>query len=381
MKKDLVFVITVTLAVIILAIIDTGFENPQLTQNTIYEKAEILKTDNSALQEISVVVVGNQKVKIKLLSGKFKGQEFDAENILNGQKNIDKIFKTGDKVLAVVTLDNNGNVIGVRAAEFYRTGIELFLAILFVAALIGFAGVTGLKAVLSFMFTALSFWKILLPLYLKGISPIPAGIILSFVTSTVVILLVAGVNKKGFSALSGASLGIAFTALLSLVSAQWFKIPGTVQDYSEALIYSGFNLNLSQIFIASIFISASGALMDVSTDIAAAIDEIHRRMPQLPGKELVISGFKIARPVIGSMTTTLLFAYSSGFLFAFMAFMAKGMPLTMIINSNYIAAEIFHTLTGSLGLVLTAPLTAIAAGIIYSRGKLKIENGQLKIKN
>ncbi len=315
MKKDLVFVITVTLAVIILAIIDTGFENPQLTQNTIYEKAEILKTDNSALQEISVVVVGNQKVKIKLLSGKFKGQEFDAENILNGQKNIDKIFKTGDKVLAVVTLDNNGNVIGVRAAEFYRTGIELFLAILFVAALIGFAGVTGLKAVLSFMFTALSFWKILLPLYLKGISPIPAGIILSFVTSTVVILLVAGVNKKGFSALSGASLGIAFTALLSLVSAQWFKIPGTVQDYSEALIYSGFNLNLSQIFIASIFISASGALMDVSTDIAAAIDEIHRRMPQLPGKELVISGFKIARPVIGSMTTTLLFAYSSGFLF------------------------------------------------------------------
>ena len=348
-----------------MALIDTGFENPQLTKNTLYEKAEILETDNSALQEISVVVIGNQKVKLKLLSGQFKGNEYEAENVLNGQKNIDKIFKPGDKVLAVVTLDDNNNVQGVRAGEYYRSGIELFLAALFIIVLIGFAGLTGLKAVLSFVFTALSFWKILLPLYLKGVSPIPAGIVLSYVTSTVVILLVAGVNKKGFSALCGSFLGIGFTAILALISAHWFKIPGTVKDYSEALIYSGFSLNLSDIFLASIFISASGALMDISTDIAAAIDEIHNRLPHLPSKELIISGFKIARPVIGSMTTTLLFAYSGGFLFAFMAFMAKGMPYEMIINSNYIAAEIFHTLTGSMGLVLCAPLTAVAAGIIY----------------
>ena len=221
---------------------------------------------------------------------------------------------------------------------------------------------------MSFIFTALCFWKVLLPMFLNGISPIPVGLGVSFLTAAVVILLVSGVGKKGLTAMCGCFSGITFTAVVSIVSAHWFKIPGTVQDYSEALIYGGFfDLNLSAIFIATVFISASGALMDVSTDIAASIDEIHCRLPELSAKELIKSGFKIARPVIGSTTTTLLFAYSGGFTFAFMAFMSKGMPFVCIVNSNYISAEILHTVVGSMGLVLTAPLTAVVGGMIYGR--------------
>ncbi|MBR3713347.1 MAG: YibE/F family protein, partial [Bacteroidales bacterium] len=40
-----------------------------------------------------------------------------------------------------------------------------------------------------------------------------------------------------------------------------------------------------------------------------------------------------------------------------------------IVNSNYISAEILHTVVGSMGLVLTAPLTAVVGGIIYGRGR------------
>lgn len=370
MTKNKVFLIVVGLLTVLLSVIPTGFENPSLTENTLYEKGEILEVDNSSLQEISVVVVGTQRLKIKILSGQFAGSVFDGENILNGQKNIDKIFSVGDCALTVLSLDaQHSQVIGVKAQDHYRSGVEVTLLVVFIIALVAFAGFTGLKAILSFIFTALCFWKLLLPLFLKGYSPVPVGLAIAFSTAAVVILLVAGTGRKGLTAMCGCFAGIAFTAVVSLLSSCWFKIPGTVQDYSEALIYSGFSINLSDIFLASVFISACGALMDVSTDIAASIDEIHSRLPDLPGRELIKSGFKIARPVIGSTTTTLLYAYSGGFMFAFMAFMAKGMPFVCIVNSNYISAEILHTMVGSLGLVLTAPLTAVVGGLIYSRRK------------
>ena len=372
-RKNIIFLILVGIMIAILIVIPTGFENPSLTENILYEKAEVLETDNSELDQISVVTIGTQKLKLKILSGKFEGNIYDAENILNGQKNIDKIFKPGDKALTVISLDRNNpeKITGVKAQDFYRSGIEITLSLIFIAALLAFAGFTGLKAIISFIFTALCFWKLLLPLFINGFSPIPAGLAIAFVTAAIVILLVSGVNKKGITAMCGCFSGIAFTAIVSVISGKWFMIPGTVQDYSEALIYSGFQLNLSEIFIASVFISASGALMDVSTDIAASIDEIHNRLPELPAKELIKSGFKIARPVIGSTTTTLLFAYSGGFMFAFMAFMSKGMPFVCIVNSNYISAEILHTIAGSMGLVLTAPLTSIVGGLIYGYKKSK----------
>jgi uncharacterized membrane protein len=367
-KKDIIFLSVVGFLILVFVFLPTGFENPTLVDNTFYEKAVVIETDNSRLQTISVVTVGNQKLKIKILGGKFDNCIFEAENILNGQKNIDKIIAVGDNVLAVLKTDDaHDKVLSVKAQDHYRSNVELVLALLFVVALLAFAGITGVKAIISFVFTALCFWKVLLPLMLNGYAPIMVGLLVSFVTSCAVIFLVSGVGRKGLTAVCGCLCGVGFTALVSVVSSYWFKIPGTVQDYSEALIYSGFELDLSGIFIASVFISASGALMDVSTDIAASIDEIHNRLPHLPARELIKSGFKIARPVIGSTTTTLLFAYSGGFMFAFMAFMSKGMPFVCIVNSNYISAEFLHTIVGSLGLVLTAPLTAVVGGLLYGR--------------
>ena len=223
---------------------------------------------------------------------------------------------------------------------------------------------------MSFVFTAVALWKLLLPLYLRGLSPIFVALGVVFLTSTVIILLVGGVNKKGFVALLGTFSGVLFTALLAMLFGHFFKIPGTVQEYSEGLLYAGFTyLDFSDIFISTIFLSAAGAVMDVSMDISASLHEIHLRRPDLSRKELIKSGFRIAAPVIGSMTTTLLFAYSGGFMFAFMAFMAKGVPFESILNTGYIAAEILHTLVGSFGLVLVAPLTAVIGGCLYTRNK------------
>ena len=71
---------------------------------------------------------------------------------------------------------------------------------------------------------------------------------------------------------------------------------------------------------------------------------------------------------MGTMTTTLLLAYSGGYVALLMVFMAQGTPVEFILNYKYVAAEIVHTVVGSFGLVTVAPLTAITSGLLLTRG-------------
>lgn len=368
-RRELYFLIVVTVAIIALLLVPTGYENPELTKNICYEKGRVTKVDNSGLSAISIVTLGTQSLELEILSGGFEGEIVVAQNELLGDKRRDKIFQVGDNVLSVLRLNvENDTIVDVRAEEYYRQDLIIYLIIAFVVALILFAGWTGAKAALSFCFTALVFWKVLLPSFLSGYSPLWVSIGVVFVTTSVIVLLVGGVSKKGVVALLGAMSGVVVTAFLAELFGYYFKIPGSVQEYSEVLLYSGFvDLDFSQMFISCIFISSAGAVMDVAMDIAAAQDELSHQASHLSRRELIHSGLNIASPVVGSMTTTLLFAYSGSFMFTFMAFMAQGVPIESVVNRGFISAEILHTMVGSFGLVLVAPITAVLGGYIYNR--------------
>ncbi|MFP4368095.1 MAG: YibE/F family protein [Bacteroidota bacterium] len=367
-KLNIAFAIVISSFSAILWYIPTGFENPNLTESTDREKAEVIDADNSDISVHGLVTVGTQEVTLLVKSGRYKGDTLKAENVLMGQMKIDKLFKTGDDVLAVIKRGKSGDIIEARADDLYRIDVIYILFFLFAIFLIGFARWTGFKALLSFVFTALAIWKLLIPLFLKGWQPLLLSFVIVSAVTAVIILLITGFGKKGAVALSGSIAGIGITTLMALIFGHFFRIPGTVLEYSETLLYAGFmNLDLSAIFISAIFISAAGAVMDVAMDISASQNELILKKPEMTTAELIKSGFHIAYPVIGTMTTTLLFAYSGSFMFVFMVFMAKGTPMVSIFNTNYIAAEILHTLVGSFGLVLVAPITAIIGGYIYTK--------------
>jgi uncharacterized membrane protein len=49
--------------------------------------------------------------------------------------------------------------------------------------------------------------------------------------------------------------------------------------------------------------------------------------------------------------------------------MGQGIPNVNILNMNYLAAEVLHTLVGSFGLVLVAPITTIMGTLLYIPGR------------
>lgn len=375
LKKDFVVLAACLFISGVLMLLPTGFEGALQFRDAEKCKALVEEADNSRLIDTGLIRSGQQVCIVKILSGKFKGKELEGWNMLGGSLSQDKLFKAGDKVQAVIHY-GDGEIgtefFSVNLIDYYRLNGELILAIAFALFLIAFAGTTGLRSVFSFIITILVLWKILIPLYLNGVNPVLSGILVVGIMTFVILALVYGFDRRLVSSFSGSMLGILFAAFLSFMFTKVFRIHGAVMENSEALLYSGFqDLNLTQIFMASVFIGASGSVMDLSVDITSAVNEVVKTSKgkgiEITRKEAVRSGLAVARAAMGTMTTTLLLAYSGTCIALLMTFMAQGTPLYNILNNNVVSAEIINTIAGSFGLAMTAPLTAAIAGTVLTK--------------
>ena len=354
-------------AVILLLLLPTGYEGALLYQEAERCSARVVEVDNSTIIDTGLVRSGEQRCTLEVLDGIFKGRTVEGVNMLNGSLEQDKLFVPGDKALVVISYDGD-EVLSVTMTDHDRSTGELVLAALFILLLVAFAGRTGVRAVLSFVVTVLCLWKILVPLYLKGYNPIWVGLFVTLLLTVLIIALVYGFDRRCLAAVSGSFLGVLVTCVLGLVFTDLFKIHGAVMAYSESLLYSGYqDLSLTQIFMAAIFIGASGAIMDLSVDITSAVYEVVEKRPDLSWREVARSGMNVGRSAMGTMTTTLLFAYSGGYIALLMVFMAQGTPVEHILNYKYVASELIHTVVGSIGLVTVAPFTAFCAGFLLTR--------------
>jgi uncharacterized membrane protein len=371
-KRNIIPIVVTLIAIIFLSILPSKFPE-KIYENTERVAARVVSTDESFIKDTGLIKVGEQLCDIEILEGKFKGKTVRGTNTLSGSLEQDKIFEVGDKIL--VTLDYEGDEIRVATlVDHYRLNYEILLVAIFAIVLIGFAGIVGIKSILSFIFTVLAIWKVLIPLFLQGYNPVIVGVITTMILIITIIGLVYGIDKKSLAAIIGSLSGALVTCLMAVFFVSKFKIHGAVMSYSESLLYSGYeNLNLTQIFIASIFIASSGAVMDVAVDITSAVAEVIEKKPSITKLEAIKSGINVGRSIMGTMMTTLLLAYSGGFIGLLMVFMAQGTPIINILNLKYVSSEILHTLIGSFGLVTVAPFTAIASGILLAAKNEEIE--------
>lgn len=370
LKKSSVSIIAVLLILILMAL-PTGYEDAAIYKGTERVRAKVLSTDESTVKSSGLIQSGEQYCKIKILDGMFKGKEIKGVNMLSGSLESDKMFETGD-VAQVVISHKGDEILSVMMSDHFRLDKELLLGAMFVVLLVLFAGKTGLRAVYSFVITVLTIWKIMVPAYLEGVNPIWCGILITAFLTVLIIFLVYGFDRKTAAASSGALLGVLMTCVIGCVFTDLFKIHGAVMSYSESLLYAGYqDLNLTQIFMSGIFIGASGAMMDLAVDITSAVNEVIEKKPDIFWREAARSGMNVGRAAMGTMTTTLLLAYSGGYIALLMTFMAQGTPIDNILNYKYVSAEILDTIVGSFGLVTVAPFTAVTSGILLTAKKKK----------
>ena len=369
MKKTETFwpVAVALLLLAVLLLLPTGYEGALSYQNADRVSALVLSADDSDVYDTGLVRTGDQRCRVRILGGQFAGTETEAVNRLNGSLAQDKLFAPGDKAFVVVS-HSDGEITTVYMTDHFRLDKEAVLAGMFLLLLLLFARGTGLRAILSFVDTILLMWKVLVPALLNGLNPIWVSLGLVLVLTALILMLIYGWDRRFLAAVSGAALGILVTAVLGFVFTDLFRIHGAVMESSESLLYAGYqNLDLTRIFVASIFLGSSGAVMDLSVDICSAVHEVVQKKPDISAREAIASGFAVGRAACGSTTTTLLLAYSGSYIALLMVFMAQGTPVELMLNYKYVAAEIVHTIVGSFGLVTVAPLTAITSGLLLTR--------------
>jgi uncharacterized membrane protein len=128
-------------------------------------------------------------------------------------------------------------------------------------------------------------------------------------------------------------------------------------------------IDFQGLLFSGILIGALGAVMDVGMSIASAIDEVRKVHPRANFMNLFNAGMNVGRDVMGTMSNTLILAYTGAALPLLLLFIAGGFPLTKVINMEMVAEEIARALAGSIGLVLCIPATALVAAAMYTRHK------------
>ena len=329
--------------------------------------ARVTAVDDADIQQQGLLRVGSQSLEVEPVRGKWKGRRFRAGNQLRGQLELDKEFKVGDLAVVTMPADADPQTAVLVARDHYRSGWTLVLFGCFSLLLIIFGGWVGVKALFSFVFSCLAIWKLVIPLVLRGWSADWVIFGTVAILTAVIVYLVAGLTRKGVAAFVGSSAGVLAALALAHLVGFLMKINGATMPYVQTLLYSGYEkLSLPDIFIGATILAGSGAVMDLGMDIAAGVEEVAHHNPGLSFRELTASGLRIGRSVVGTMTTTLLLAYSGGYITLLMVFAAQGTHVMDFLNNPLVAAEVVKTLIGSFSLVLVAPLTAFASALLFA---------------
>jgi uncharacterized membrane protein len=195
-------------------------------------RALITDVDNSKFRVNLIVKTNAQFLTVKLLEGPRKGMEMPVVNMLTGKMELDEFYEAGKTILVEYQV-RDGKPVNAIARGYYRLRLELALIVLFTVLLILVAGITGLKAVLSFVFAAMVLWKLFFPILLKGCPPIPAGLAITGLLTAVISFSVGGLTRRGLSTFIGSMSGIILTCVLASTFGHMFRLHGAVRPFAE----------------------------------------------------------------------------------------------------------------------------------------------------
>jgi len=358
-KKHII--ILLTLLIILSTTSSLGIEE----SNAFDARAVVLEVkEDKSLEGFDI-----QFVKLKILSGKYKNKIVETENSFSGNIVYDIPVEKGDKVVVFIE-EIDGNL-QVYITDYSRDTYIYYLLVIFIMTLIAVGKNNGVKTIITLLLTFLSIFKILLPLILKGLNPIPITILISTTITILTLLIISGFNKKSFSAIIGTISGVIIAGLLAFIIGTKVKLTGLSSEEATMLLYIPQNIdfNFKDLLFSGILLGALGAVMDVSMSISSSIDEINKVNPNLSSKELFVSGMNVGKDIMGTMSNTLILAYTGSSVPLILLFMAYDTSLIKIMNLDIVATEIIRSLAGSIGLILTIPITSFVATYLQKISK------------
>ncbi|HEX2924752.1 MAG TPA: YibE/F family protein [Ruminiclostridium sp.] len=305
----------------------------------------------------------NQKLTAVIMNGADKGKEIKLGNRTTYSHVFDDQYKQNDEVFISYKTESNGGIVSAKILDFKRDKYIAYIAIVFVLLIVLIGGAKGLRSLAAVIINIFISY-LLIVFYLRGLNVILLSLCASVFFIVLSILLVNGKNRKSIAAIIGTMAGTLLSMAITLVVIAALNARGMHYEEMEFIAKDP-----SKIFLIEILIGTLGGIMDIAISISAAIEELYHKNPDIDKKLIIKSGREIGKDIMGTMANTLVFAYISGSMPMIILWLKNGFSTFNIINYN-ISLEIIRALAGSIGIVLSIPITLYIS--VFLLGKKRI---------
>ena len=309
--------------------------------------------------------------RAKVTSGDMKGQTIEAAQTLDYFTAVHlPVVEPGDRIL-LYSIPGGMADHEWLMSDYQRFDQIMILGALFVLLVLLIGRWQGVNTLISLALTCLAVFYVFIPAVLAGESIYLWSIATCIYVTFMTLFIVNGVNAKSIGAILGCLAGIVIAALLTLFFEESMTLTG-ILDENSVLLYGlkpDAPFNLKAIIFAAIIIGSMGAIMDVSISIAAALEELKEKVPQITFGELFRSGMNISRDIMGTMANTLILAYIGSALAGVLLMAAYNSAMIDLFNREMIVVECLQALAGSIGILMALPLTALICALLYQSKK------------
>lgn len=331
-----------------------------------FEKAEVTEILQDNLNS-NGTRVGEQKVRVKMLTGARKGEKLDVTS--SSGYLFGAACTVGMKVVVMQSVAGETTIASVYSQD--REWVIYIFALLYLLALCVIGGKQGIKGCLGLIFTFFCVIFVYLPLVYLRFSPFWAAVFICFLTTLVTMYLIGGPTKKTCAATLGTLAGVVLAGLSAWCFSKASGISGyNVSDIETLMtLWNTNRIQIGGLLFSGLLISCLGAVMDVAMSISSAIDEIYKQNTSLTRKELFKAGMRVGRDMMGTDSNTLILAFAGSSVSTLLLDYAYDLPYQQIINSNNIGIAIMQGLAGSFGIVLSVPLTVLICTVLFHKNE------------
>lgn len=325
----------------------------------------ILK-DNTAEEETAGGILrGRMELQVEILTGRYKGEVAKVTNYFSSLYNVR--VSQGDKVSIRIDTGDDGYQVSIY--NYYRVPQMIGCVAAFLILLVVIGGVKGAKSAAGLIFTMVCVIWLLLPLALKGYSPLGVTILIILICNLLTFFLIDGIQPKTVIAAAGSVCGVLAGAVFAMIAQGIMSVTTLQMEEAETLllITTTTKLEVKDLFLCGILIACMGAVMDVAMSIASSVAEIHSVNPQMGVKELFTSGMNIGRDAMGTMSNTLILAFAGNSFNMMLMIYSYGIGFQQLMNTDFVAIEIIRSMAGSIGIICTVPIVALMAAAAFGR--------------
>jgi uncharacterized membrane protein len=278
------------------------------------------------------------------------------------------LFAVGQRVRIAEAEGPDGGVV------YYVNDIErdrplLLLTLVFLVAVLVFGRWQGLRALVGLGITLAVVVLFIVPAVLDGGDPVVVALSAAVVIMAVTLYLTHGVRPKTTAAVLGTLIALAVTVGLSWLFIELASLSGLADEEARLASVSSGGLSLRGLLLAGIIIGALGVLDDVTMAQASTVFELRRADRHADFGSLFAGAMAVGRDHVAATINTLFLAYAGASLPLLILFSTSPDPLPVIASSELVAVEIVRTLVGSIGLMVSVPVTtALAAWLARDRG-------------